>query len=228
MIPARGGSKGIAGKNIRSLGGKPLIQWTIESAIRAAVLDRLILSTDDEAIAEAGRAMGVEVPFRRPAALATDEASMIDVVTHALHQLEVSHYVPDAIAVLQPTSPLRTPQHIRRAIDLLRAADSVCSVVALPKQLSPHYVMRIGESGYLEHFLKDGSLYTRRQDVPAAYSREGTIYLVRRDVVLRDQDLYGRRCTPLLMDPHESLSIDGEDDWYEAEKRLADRGEISR
>lgn len=223
LIPARGGSKGIPGKNLRLLAGKPLIQWTVESAVEAGALDRLILSTDDDRIAETARALGVEVPFRRPANLATDDAAMIDVVVHALEELAVRSYHPDAVAVLQPTSPLRTSRHIRMATEALDGFDSVCSVVPVPKQLSPHYLMRIGERGYLEHFLKEGASYTRRQDVPTAYSREGTIYLVRREIPLQVGNLYGSRCLPLLIEPHESLSIDEPQDWREAERRLAQR-----
>lgn len=223
LIPARGGSKAIPGKNLRALAGKPLLQWTAEVAIASGVLDRIVLSTDDEDIAETGIELGVEVPFHRPALLAGEHAAMVDVVIHALEQLAEAAYLPDAVALLQPTSPLRRPEHIRQACELIGDADSVCSVVAVPKQLCPHYVMRIDEHGHLQHFLSDGALYTRRQDVPPAYSRDGTIYLVRREAVLQAQNLYGATSLPLLMDREDSLSIDDPADWLEAERRLAVR-----
>lgn len=223
LIPARAGSKGIPGKNLKPLVGKPLVQWTIEAAADSGILDRVVVSTDDDDVAQLARTLGVEVPFMRPQILARDESPMIDVVIHAVTELGREPYLPDAIAVLQPTSPLRRSEDIRRAIDMLEGADSVCSVIELPRELSPHYVMRIDDSGYLKHFMDDGDRYTRRQDVPPAYSREGTIYLVRREVALERRTLYGDRCVPLPIDAASSLSIDDADDWAEAKRRMSAR-----
>lgn len=219
VIPARGGSKGVPRKNIRLLCGKPLVQWTIECALASNLINRLIVTSDDEDVIAVARRSGVDVPFTRPKELATDESPMLDVIRHALTEL-APEYVPDAIVILQPTSPLRRPEHIAAAVDALEDADSVCSVVALPKEVSPHFVMRIGEDGYLRHFLEDGARYTRRQDVPSAYRRDGTIYLVRHDTVQRDGSLYGNKCVPLFLETEASLSIDDEADWDEAERRL--------
>jgi CMP-N,N'-diacetyllegionaminic acid synthase len=223
LIPARGHSKGVPDKNLRLLAGQPLIKWTFDTAISSGVLDRVVLSTDDERIADIGRAMGLEVPFKRPAFLATDEAPMVDVVRHALAELDHAGYSPDAVMLLQPTSPLRRPEHIRAACEALDGADSVCSVVNVPPALRPHYLMRIDEGGYLKHFLAEGAALSRRQDAPAAYSRDGTIYLVRRQVVLEERNLYGEKCVPLLIDLEDSLSIDEPADWTEAERRLTIR-----
>jgi CMP-N-acetylneuraminic acid synthetase len=205
------------------LGGKPLLQWTLDCAKDAELLDRLVVSTDDDAIAEAAKEFGGEVPFRRPTGLATDDAPMVDVVIHALLELSQHGYQPDCIALLQPTSPLRRPSHIHSACDLLKGNDSVCSVVKLSPELSPHYVMRIDEDGFLRHFLQDGDNYTRRQDVPSAYTRDGTIYLFRKELVLKDRSIYGDRCLPMTVDPRDSLSIDYQEDWEEAERRLISR-----
>lgn len=220
LIPARGGSKGLPGKNIKPLGGKSLTQRAFECARASGVLDRIVLSTDDQAIAEAARGFGVEVPFLRPPEFARDESPMIEVAVHALTTLREAGYAPDAVLLLQPTSPFRQPAHIQEAVHLLEDNDSVCSVIPLPKDLCPHYVMRITTEGYLDHFLPDGSRYTRRQDVPQAYKRDGTIYLTRAAVILEQRSFYGKRCVPMVIDPKGSLNIDGPDEWAEAELRL--------
>jgi CMP-N,N'-diacetyllegionaminic acid synthase len=223
LIPARGGSKGIPGKNLKELAGKPLLQWTVESAQASAVLDRLVLTTEDPRIAALGEQLGVDVPFLRPKDIASDTAAMIDVVLHAVHALAEEGYHPDALVLLQPTSPLRTAEHLRAAIELLEGVDAVCSVAPLPKELCPHYVMRITDSGELVHFLPEGAAYTRRQDVPQAYRRDGSIYLVRTQALLSSGSLYGRRCAPLVLPPEQTLTLDEPQDWVDAEQQLVGR-----
>jgi CMP-N,N'-diacetyllegionaminic acid synthase len=220
LIPARGGSKGIPGKNIRPLAGKSLVERAFECAVASQVLDRVILSTDDSAIAEAAGGLGLEVPFLRPAQLGRDDTPMIEVVIHALASLAAQGYEPDAVLLMQPTSPLRQPAHLQRAVDLLGPHDAVCSVVALPLGLCPHYVMRIDPSGFLDHFLPEGAGVTRRQDVPPAYRREGTIFLTRSRVLLQERSFYGRRCIPMILDADDVLNIDEPADWAEAERRI--------
>jgi CMP-N-acetylneuraminic acid synthetase len=221
LVPARGGSKGVPGKNLAPLAGRSPVQRAYEAGRDSGVCDRIVLSTDDEAIAAEGRRAGLEVPFLRPAALARDDTPMIEVVVHALETLRAEGYEPDAVMLLQPTSPLRTPEHLRRAAELLGDDDSVCSVVPLPREHCPHYVMKVDERGYLDFFLDDGARYTRRQDVPPAYRRDGTVYLTRTPVILAARTLYGRRCVPLVLEPRESLTIDSPEQWQEAERRLA-------
>jgi CMP-N,N'-diacetyllegionaminic acid synthase len=126
--------------------------------------------------------------------------------------------------LLQPTSPLRRPSHVRDAVTMLREtkADSVVSVVELPRHLSPDYVMRI-DDGVLRPFLADGARLTRRQDARPAYSRDGTVYACWRATLDRWGTIYGERCQPLIVNAADSLSIDTPDDWAEAERRLAER-----
>jgi len=173
LIPARGGSKGIPGKNLKPLVGKSLIQYTHECAVASGVLDRVILSTDSPEIAQAARGLGLEVPFIRPPEIAADDTPMIAVAIHALASMEQEGYRPDALLILQPTSPLRRPSDIQAAIRAIESNDSVCSVMPLPKTLCPHYVMQITPEGFLDYFMPDGASYKRRQDVPQAYVREG-------------------------------------------------------
>ena len=220
IVPARGGSKGVPDKNLRPLHGRSLVERAGECARVAGVLDRLIVSTDDDSIARAAEDAGMEVPFIRPADLADDQAPMIGVVLHALEELGRAGYEPDAVMLLQPTSPLRRPEHLRSAVEMLGRADSVCSVVALPKDQCPHYVMKIRD-GLLEHFLPEGAAYIRRQDVPPAYRRDGTVYLTRAGVVREHRNLYGNVCVPLIIPAEESLSIDTLDQWAEAERRVS-------
>lgn len=224
IVPARAGSKGIPNKNIRLLAGQPLIDYTAAAAKASEAFDRLILSTDSTEIAEVGRRAGLEVPFMRPAALAKDDTPMLAVVQHAVEALEAGGWLADVIVLLQPTSPLRRWQHIRNALELLNTtdADSVVSVVEVPRHLSPDYVMRI-DNGVLRPFLADGERVTRRQDARPAYSRDGTVYAFRRGTLARFGNIYGEDCRPLLIDPAESLSIDAPADWEEAERRLAAR-----
>jgi CMP-N,N'-diacetyllegionaminic acid synthase len=228
LIPARGGSKGVPGKNIRPLAGKSLVQRTFECAQESGAVDRIMLSTDDSAIAEAARGFGLEVPFLRPADLARDESPMIDVALHALTALKERGYWPDAVLLLQPTSPLRRPRHIQQAISLLDANDSVCSVTLLPKDLCPHYLLKIREDGYLDYFMPDGARYTRRQDVPQACQRDGTVYLTRSEVIVEQRTFYGRRCVPMVIPREESLTIDDPEDWDEAERHLQAHETLAR
>ena len=224
LVPARGGSKGVPGKNVRPLAGHTLLEYTARAARESGVLDRIILSTDSPEIAEAGRRAGLEVPFMRPAALATDDTPMVPVIQHALTEVSEHGWSPDIVVLLQPTSPLRRPAHIRDAIGMLRdtSADSVVTVVEVPRHLSPDYVMRI-EGGRLKPFLPDGARVTRRQDARPAYSRDGTVYAFRRSTVERTGGIYGEDCRPLLIDACDSLSIDSPADWDEAERLLARR-----
>lgn len=226
LIPARGGSKGIPRKNVAGLGGRPLLAYTCEAALASSTLTRTVLSTDDGAIADVGRACGVEVPFLRPAGLSADETPMIDVVRHALRALEQAEgYRPDVLVLLQPTSPLRRARHIDDAVDLLCAsgADSVVTVVPVPHRFSPTSVMRLVE-GRLVAFA-EGPAPARRQDKPRLYARNGPAVLaVKRSVVLDQASLYGDDCRPLVMDAESSVDVDEPADLAYAEHLLERRG----
>ena len=224
LIPARGGSKSVPGKNIAPLAGRPLLTYTVAAAAAATRLDRVILSTDDEGIAEVGRAAGVEVPFLRPAALADDAAPTLGVVRHALDFLEAEEDdCPDAVCLLQPTAPLREGRHIDEAIALLitEDADSVVSVCPVPHQYHAGFSFKI-EAGRLAPFLADGLRYTRRQDLPELFTRNGAIYVTRR-AVIRGGSLYGERCLPYRMAPEVSVNIDSPLDFLLAEALLTQR-----
>jgi CMP-N-acetylneuraminic acid synthetase len=221
LIPARGGSKGIPNKNLRPLAGKPLLQYAADSARESRAFDRLVLSTDSEEIAAAGRRLGLEVPFLRPAEIAQDETPMVAVVRHAVDFLEEQGWSPEIVVLLQPTSPLRQARHIRAALALLHetGADAVASVTEVPRHLSPDYVMRI-EDGRLVPFLPEGARVARRQDARVAHVRDGTIYAFRRSALAETGSIYGRDCRPLVLRAAECLTLDTLEDWQAAELRL--------
>jgi CMP-N,N'-diacetyllegionaminic acid synthase len=225
LVPARSGSKGVPGKNIRPLAGRPLLEYTARAARDSGVLDRVVLSTDSPEIAAAGRQAGLEVPFLRPAHLAADDTPMLPVLRHAVDTLAAAGWQAGMLVLLQPTSPLRRPEHIRAAVTTLRdtGADSVVTVVEVPRHLSPDYVMRIDDEGRLRTFLPEGARLTRRQDARPAYSRDGTVYACWTRTLERFGSLYGDDCRPLLIDGRDSLSIDSLDDWAAAERMLAAR-----
>ena len=220
VIPARGGSKGIPHKNLVNVGGRPLLAHTVDAARASRRLTRVVVSTDDQAISDAARALGMEVPFVRPANLASDEAPMLAVLQHAVTELKSKGFDTDVVVLLQPTSPLRRAEHIDRAVELLAStgADSVVSVVEVPHQFSPSSVMRLdGET--LRPFA-EGPTLTRRQDKPRVYARNGPAVLAVRASVLARGSLYGDDCRPLVMAAADSLDIDSADDLREIERRL--------
>ena len=224
LVPARGGSKGVPGKNVKPLAGHSLLDYTARAARESGVIDRMVLSTESLEIADAGRRAGLEVPFMRPATLAADDTPMVPVIVHALAELSRQDWSPAIVVLLQPTSPLRRPDHIRDAVTLLKRtkADSVVTVVELPRDHSPDYLMRI-EGERLRPFLSDGPRVTRRQDARPAYWRDGTAYVFWRSTLERFHDIYGEYCCPLILDGRDSLNIDTQDDWNEAAERLLSR-----
>jgi CMP-N,N'-diacetyllegionaminic acid synthase len=218
LVPARGGSKGIPNKNIRILAGLPLIGHSIAAARQSGVIERIVLTTDDPGIAEIGRGLGADVPFRRPPELAQDDTPMLPVLQHAVNAVMKSGWSPAIVVLLQPTAPFRRMSELQAAIALLQnspEADSVVSVEAVPGHLSPYYVMKIS-GGLLTPFLADGARFTRRQDAPVAYSRNGQFYIVRRRVLLEGNSLYGTNCLPFVT-KHEAVNLDTLSDWSAAE-----------
>ena len=205
LIPARGGSKGIARKNLACLAGRPLIAHTIESAKRAASLDRVIVSTNDEEIAAVARNFGAEVPFMRPAELAEDATPDLPVFVHALEWLQQHEgYAPAFIAHLRPTSPLRTPQHIDEAVSLLRDhpdADSVRSVTE-PSE-SPFKMWQIEEGRLLPLLATDREnepWNLPRQALPTVYWQNACIDVIRYETIMVRRTMSGTRIVPYVMD----------------------------
>ncbi len=225
IIPARKGSKSIPHKNRVLLNGKPLIQYTFDAAKKSRLLSRCILSTDDSVIARLAIKNKIEVPFVRPRNLSSDQSPMMDVVRHALQFLQKKEkYKPDAVMILQPTSPLRTAKHIDQAILLFKktGADSIVSVVEVPHQFTPISLMKL-VNGKLTPFLKKVPIL-RRQDKPKLFARNGpAVLIVRTSVVLKKSALFGRDCRPYLMNADESTDIDEPQDLARASLYLSQR-----
>lgn len=220
LIPARGGSKGVPRKNIRLLQGKPLLAYTVEAARAALRLTRVVLSTDDEEIAAVGRRHGVEVPFMRPSHLAQDDSPMLAVVQHALRTIEETGPRFDAVCLLQPTTPFRIPEEIDACIDLLeqQGADAVVTVLQVPVEYNPHWVYFSDGAGLLRLSTGEATPIARRQALPKAVHREGSVYVVRRDVILDRDSLYGDRLIGYEVAPRPRVNIDAVEDWHVAER----------
>lgn len=222
LIPARGGSKGIPGKNIALCAGRPLLAYTAQSALEAKHLDRVILSTDDKAIAAVGAGLGIEVPFMRPAELSGDEASSMGVIAHALDWLESNGETVEALVLLQPTSPLRSAAQIDEAIERFRAsdADTLVSVIEVPHRFHPESLMR-KEGDALLPLANSGELVLRRQDLPKVYARNGPAILILKPHQIRAGNFYSGRTVAYDMPIENSLDIDTPADLALAEYLLS-------
>ena len=228
LIPARGGSKGVPRKNSRTLCGRPLISYSIEAALRAGPLfHSVVVSTDDEEIAGISQACGAEVPFLRPPHLATDQARSLPVVQHAVEFMERRDRVRfDWICLLQPTTPLRLTEDIVDAIDLANDSDCGCdSVISVNRVLATHpALMKRIENDRLVSFSIPEREGTRRQDYsPAAYIRNGAIYLTRRDVIMDGHSIWGCEIRPYIMPEERSINVDSELDFKLARLLLEER-----
>jgi CMP-N-acetylneuraminic acid synthetase len=223
LIPARGGSKGIPRKNLAPCAGKSLLAWTAEAALGSQVFDRVILSTDNAEIAEAGRLLGLEVPFLRPAALSGDDALMHGVVSHAIAAARQGGCRPEALVLLQPTSPLRRARHIVEAVDLFRrtGAATVVSVTRVPHRFVPSSLMR-ERDGQLAPFQGGDFGPTRRQDKAILFARNGPAVLVIRSDVIDAGKLYGDPTLGYEMDEIASLDVDTPNDLRLADLLIAD------
>lgn len=222
LITARGGSKGIARKNIRILGGKPLLQWTIETALAAHSLSSVILSTEDEEIAAIGRRCGVAVPFLRPLELAADDTPTLPVVQHAVRTLEQIGDRFEAVCLLQPTSPFRKAVDIDLCVELLAAsnADAVVSVLRVPTEYNPHWVYFRGPNEFLTLSTGGVEPVPQRQLLPQAFHRDGSMYVTRRNVLMEENSLYGAHVIGYEVNGENNINIDTPSDWLLAEAMM--------
>lgn len=218
VIPARGGSKGLPGKNIRPLAGLPLLGHSLACAALCPQLARTIVSTDDAAIADVARGLGGDLPFSRPAELARDDTPMMPVLRHALVETELlssSHF--DAVLLLDPTSPGRLPADVEQACALLEADAGADGVVACSRPtFNPFWVGVTEDAGYMKPLPGPSVAYTRRQDVPPFFRINGALYLWRRDYILTGSWPAGKNL--LLEIPEQrAFSIDDESEFRAAD-----------
>ena len=222
LIPARGGSKGIPGKNIKSLGGKPLLQYTFEATKNSTLLSRVILSSDDPEITRIAEEIGLEVPFIRPAALATDDTSSLEVIQHTLNFFTQKGVNFDAVCLLQPTTPFRRTGLIDEAIGKFISGnfDSLLSVREVPAEFNPHWVFEENESGGLRLATGEKEIISRRQELPVAYHRDGAIYITKVEVLQKQNSLYGNNIGFIDTTGDPYVNIDIPQDWEKAERLL--------
>lgn len=222
LIPARGGSKRLPGKNIRSLGGRPLIGWTIAAARDSGVCSYIIVSTDDEGIAQVARTQGADVPGLRPAELASDTAGSVEVALHALELHEQEHGPIDGLLLLQPTSPFRTADTIRTAVQKFIVTAGEHPVVSVsPAASHPAWCFRTTEYG-MEPFLGWEALNKRSQDLEPALVLNGAIYLIAPDRLRKESSFLTKDTLPLIMkNDLEEIDIDTLADWEKAEAALS-------
>lgn len=221
IIPARGGSKGVPGKNIKLLGELPLLAYTAKSALASQLLTKVILSTDCSDIANVAKQFGIEVPFIRPKDLATDSASSISVVQHAVSYLENQGEFFDAVCLLQPTAPFRPKGFIDVALQkfVKEEADALVSVLPVPHEFNPHWVFEPNEKGFLQIATGEAKIITRRQDLPPAFFRDGAIYITKTSVI-NEGSFYGNKLSYLQSHPDFYVNIDTLADWEEAIAKL--------
>lgn len=226
VIPARGGSKAIPRKNIKEFAGRPLISWTIDAARASGALDRLIVSTDDEEIRRVAQGLGADVPFLRPRELATDEAPTAPVVRHVLDWLEEHEsWRPELVAVLEPTSPARRPEHIVGPLELLARsrADSVATVSEVPHHYVPEKVLLLGPDGSIRGASGTPvrSMLHRRQDLARYYALNGLLFACRAEMICgQPPTLWGEHVVGYVVDRRYSLDLDDPDEWLAAETTM--------
>jgi CMP-N,N'-diacetyllegionaminic acid synthase len=212
VIPARGGSKGLPGKNVRPLAGLPLIAHSILCSKMCPAIDRCIVSTDSQEIAVVARAYGQEVPFLRPAELARDITPSLFVLQHAVTEIEANEGRRfESILLLQPTSPARLPEDVSRAISILNEDQLSVGVVAVSvPEFNPRYVCVEEQHGYMVRAFDKDNSYTRRQDVPPVYRVNGLLYLWRRDYLMQvtEEKLFAGLHRMLLIPRERSIDID--------------------
>ena len=218
LIPARGGSKGLPGKNIRPFFGKPLIARTIDSARDSGMGGRIVVSTDDKEIARVAAECGAAVPFLRPAEIANDAAPVLAAALHALAWFE-NHdgWKPEWLLLLQPTSPLRTADDIRRAFELVHAADTDAVVAVSETKSHPFWIKTLDSSGHLQPFIADQKAPARRQELPLAYALNGLLYLVRVSTLKNEGAFCPVKTRPLVIPSNRAFDIDSEEDFLIAE-----------
>lgn len=225
IVPARGGSKGIPMKNIILIQGKPLLEYTAKSARNSKYIDRIILSTDDETIADIGMELGLEVPFLRPRDLAQDNTPTILAIRHVLENIKKTAWFPDIVVILEPTSPLRKSEDIDKCLELLvnDKVDSVVSVESIPEKFNPYWAIIKDKKGLGKWFADEAEPIPRRQSLPLAYYRNGAVYVALSKIILENNSLHGSRMKLYVMEPGSSPDINVQQDVALVEQLLKKR-----
>jgi len=219
IIPARGGSKGVPRKNIKLLHGKPLIAYTSEIALQSKLLDKVIISTNDQEILSVAKELGIETPFKRPEELSLDNSKSIDVVLHALNFYKEKGIHYDIICLLQPTNPFRSLNFLNESIEkfINSNCDTLFSALEIPHQYNPHWTFKKNDKGYLEISTGEKEIISRRQDLPKSYYRDGSIYITKTEIILNRKSFYGDKISYIDASNEININIDTLEDWKKAE-----------
>lgn len=220
IIPARGGSKGVPGKNIKMLAGKPLLQYTTDIALQCDLLEKVIVSSDDDTIIQVALGLGVSTPFKRPFNLAEDKSPMLLVIQHALEFFKDMRIEFDAVCLLQVTSPMRSLEFLNAALKKFKESntDSLVSVREVPHEYNPYWTFICNENQHLQIATGEKEIIVRRQDLPKAYHRDGSIYITKTPVILENNSLYGKTTAYIENKESSFINIDNLEDWQKAEK----------
>jgi CMP-N-acetylneuraminic acid synthetase len=213
IIPARGGSKGVKDKNIRTVLGKPLIAYSINCGLSCPSIDRLIVSTDSDKIAKVARSFGAEVPFIRPSELARDDTPMMSVLEHALNRCESLYKMPvNGVVLLDATSPLRTVEDVENCIAIFKNDDYDAVISAVTARRNPYFNMIALQNGYIRPVIDHGRPINRRQDCPPVYDLNNSIWIFSRRAILEKKRI-PEKSIMYLMDSKYWVDIDGEIDF---------------
>jgi len=204
IIPARGGSKGLPGKNIKLVGGKPLIAWTIEAALNSHYIDRVVLSSDDQSIIDTAKRYGCEAPFVRPKELAQDDSPAIDTVLHAVHSLPMH----DITVLLQPTCPLRDAKDIDNALTTMFAKNARSCVSVTTPDKSPYWMYTINGHSRIKPLLDKKLSGKQRQELPSVYVLNGAIYALCTELLINTRNFVPDGTVPFVMSKEHSIDVD--------------------
>ncbi|HRE41330.1 MAG TPA: acylneuraminate cytidylyltransferase family protein [Ignavibacteria bacterium] len=225
IIPARSGSKGIPGKNIKILGNKPLIAYSIISSLKCNFISDTIVSTDSEKIAKISMNYGAWIPFLRPKKLSKDKTPTLPVIQYTLSRLSKMGYNYDAVCLLQPTSPFRNISFLNSCLKtfLKNKPDSLISVRVVPDEYNPHWVFESNEKGFLKISTGENKIIPRRQELPKAYYRDGSVYITSINCICEKKSLYGEKISYRINNSEDYCNLDTLSDWKLAEKLVKKR-----
>ncbi|MFL0682712.1 MAG: cytidylyltransferase domain-containing protein [Algoriphagus aquaeductus] len=219
LVTARGGSKGIPGKNIKVLGHQPLIAYVIQDGLASNYLEKVVVTTDSEEIAQVSLKYGAEVPFLRPEHLAQDKTPSMDVVLHAIDFFEQEGHYFDAVCLLQPTSPFKPKGFIDDCVQKFRntQADCLVSVLEIPHEYNPHWAFEMNSEGFLSIATGESTLIPRRQELPHAYHRDGSVYISKVALIKEKKVLVGGKTVGMISNKAYHANLDTMEDWNKAE-----------
>lgn len=220
IIPARSGSKGIPEKNIKILGNKPLIAYSISTSLECKLISNTIVSTDSEKIAKISLSYGAWIPFLRPKKLAKDNTPTLPVIQFTLKKLKNLGFEYDAVCLLQPTTPFRKLDFLHKCLRKFKKTkpDSLISVRKVPDEFNPHWVFKPDNQNFLKLAMGDKKIIPRRQDLPDCFIRDGSVYITSTECLLKKNSLFGDRISYLENDSEIYCNLDTLDDWKNAEK----------